>query len=1042
MSGHRDMYFAAQAAGIKPILGVEAYISSTDRFDRRSNAKRKDGTSAYNHVTLLSTGQDGLENLYAMSEKAWTEGFYIKPRIDTELLEEHSSGIIVLSGCLNGLIPKALAAGDMELAESLAREYKGIFDDRFFIEVQSHNPAEINLGLLEIADRLQIRPVMASDCHYAKPEDLWIEEAMLILATKPNVDKDAKVSDKMDILEKFNHLYPERAMTFQDLELCLREYETERVAFQKQGIDRLDIFENTHVVSDMVGGYDMPTGLDLLPKPKYDPIQRLRQLAKSGLKHRGLDNDPRYQERVEHELGTIERMNSASYFLIVADMVSWCKKEGIMVGPGRGSAAGSLVLYALGITNVDPIKYDLLFSRFLNEERNDLPDIDIDIADEHRGRVKDYLARKFKNVASISTFTYLDEKQVIKDAASVLNIPFSEINPVAKKVETFDDFEKSPLTLEFRKKHPDVVKLATALRGRLRSTGIHASGLVISNEPLYRYASIETRKAPNSKVDERISVIGNDMDTVAAIGMVKFDLLGLKTLSIIDETIKDIEKRHGVRVVLEDIDLDDPVVSYDLSMGYTKGVFQAEKPAFTGLLKKMGVSKFDHIIASNALVRPGAMDSIGPDYIARKQGRMSIPQIHPIYDEITKDTYGLVLYQEQVMLICYRLAGMSWSDADRIRKIIGKKKDVHEFDQFKDMFVKGASEHVTPEFAEKLWHDFEAHANYSFNKSHSVAYSMLTVWTAWLKHYYPIEYMKNALKRAEKQTTEYLLETKRLGIKVYMPDVNASGVSFEINNAGIRFGLSNIKNVSEDVSRTIIANRPFRSYSELESFALTKGNGVNRRHISSMNKAGACRFGDSPDPGDPNANYWEYLGLPSIKTSNLPHADQFSKVDEFNETGNFVFLCLVNEVKRGSGWSRVTLVDDSGSIGVFHNEQTMIEPGAVYVFLVSNNRIVRYVNVDEVSEIKGDPFLRWLNVDSLAINEDRRVVLCFSSRKTKAGKNMATVVLSKGDKTLEGALVFNSMYPRALGTLKPGAVVSVKYGKLDDGARFIKEINV
>ncbi len=366
MAGHREFYFAAREAGVKPILGVEAYISSTDRFDRRANAKRQDGTSAYNHVTLLAQNQTGLTNLYKLSEIAWTEGFYGKPRIDTDILETHSSGLIVLTGCLNGIIAKRIELGDDEGALEYALRLKDIFGENVFMEVQSHNPPEINHKLLALADSIGMEPAMASDCHYANQEDLWIEEAMLIMATKPKLAKDATVTDKMDILEKYNYLYPERKMSFQELELYLRSYDTERDMFARQGIDRTDIFENTNLIADRVSDYEMPTGLDLLPKPKYDPNDRLITLVERGLKGLNLFGKTEYDSRAELELRQIIAMNQASYFLVVADMSSYCKKHGIRVGPGRGSAAGSLVLYALGITNVDPIKYGLLFARFVN----------------------------------------------------------------------------------------------------------------------------------------------------------------------------------------------------------------------------------------------------------------------------------------------------------------------------------------------------------------------------------------------------------------------------------------------------------------------------------------------------------------------------------------------------------------------------------------------------------------------------------------------------------------------------------------------------
>lgn len=368
MSGHREHQRACKSAGIKPILGVEAYLSATDRFDKRSNAKRQDGTSAYNHVTLLASNQTGLNNLYALGDESWTSGFYNKPRCDRELLQEYSEGVIVLSGCLNGVIAKAIEREDEEDALRWAKWFKNVYGERFFIEVQGHNPQHINLALLSIADKLGIKPAMASDCHYSNPEDLWAEEAMLILSTNPKQNRDINRDDMeaMSLLEKMDYLYPDRQMTFKDLQLYLRTYEEEQNLFAAQGIDRTDIFTNTHLIADMTQQYDYLTGVDVLPHPKYDPDERLIELAYSGLRKRNIDT-PEYRSRIETELRTVITLDQSRYFLLLADMISYAKnKKQIRVGPGRGSGGGSLLGYSLGITEVDPIKHNLLFSRFLH----------------------------------------------------------------------------------------------------------------------------------------------------------------------------------------------------------------------------------------------------------------------------------------------------------------------------------------------------------------------------------------------------------------------------------------------------------------------------------------------------------------------------------------------------------------------------------------------------------------------------------------------------------------------------------------------------
>jgi len=429
LSSHRDMQIAAKETGIKPILGVEAYISPTDRFDRSSKTDKS--IQAYNHIILLAKNKKGLENINTLQELAWNEGFYHKPRIDREVLKEYAEGIIVLSGCLNGLISKAIERQEFSEAKLILKDFKQTFGEDFYIEVQSHNPEEINAKLLELADELKIKPVATGDAHFAKEKDRVLEEAMLILSTSPKMDKDAdfEMSRQIkDINERLNYLYPDRRISFQDYNLFIQSRSEIEADFNKAGIKRTDIYENTMEIANKISDYDFNQDLDLLPVPKTDADEKLRQLATKGLEGLQKATDPAYIDRLEEELSVIASKNFASYFLVVADMINWAKENDIKVGPGRGSAAGSLVCYALGITDVDPIKYDLLFFRFINPERNDFPDIDTDFEDRRRKEVKDYLKKKFKHVASISTYTYFKDKGVVRDAARVFMIPLSDVN--------------------------------------------------------------------------------------------------------------------------------------------------------------------------------------------------------------------------------------------------------------------------------------------------------------------------------------------------------------------------------------------------------------------------------------------------------------------------------------------------------------------------------------------------------------------------------------------------------------------------------------
>jgi len=1045
LSSHREMQIACREEGIKPILGVEAYISPTDRFDKSSKTDKS--IQAYNHIILLAKNKKGLENINALQELAWNEGFYHKPRIDREVLNDYSEGIIVLSGCLNGLISKAIDKGNMEEAELLLNGFKKTFGQDFYVEVQSHNPVEINSALLELADKLKIKAVATGDAHFAKEEDRVLEEAMLILSTSPKMDKDAdfEMSRQIkDINERLNYLYPDRRISFQDYNLFIQSRDEIEADFNKAGISRTDIYDNTMEIAEKIGEYDFNSGLDLLPVPKTDADEKLAQMASEGLKRLGLSESEVYIDRLKEELSVIKDKSFASYFLVVADMINWAKGNDIKVGPGRGSAAGSLVCYALGITDVDPIKYDLLFFRFINPERNDFPDIDTDFEDRRRKEVKDYLKKKFKHVASISTYTYFKDKGVIRDAARVFMVPLSDVNRAMKSIDTFEDFVESPNTKEFRNKYPEVLWLADRLRGRIRSVGVHAAGVVVAKDDLRKYAPVESRADASDLVSGRIPVVAYDMDTVADIGLIKLDALGLKTLSVISDTLASIKKRSGKDINLSELPLDDADVYKVLSEGYTKGVFQAEATPYTNLLIKMGVDKFEDLAASNALVRPGAMNTVGASYIKRKHGDEAVQFIHPIMKPFTENTYGVIIYQEQVMQACVHLGGMTWSEADKVRKIIGKKKDAKEFDQFKDKFIAGASEHISKKQAETLWHTFEAHAGYSFNRSHAVAYSMLSYYTAWLKTYYPLEFMFSILKNENDKDarTEYLIEAKRLKLSIKLPHINESDVFFSLQGDSIRFGLGEVKFISDSIANKIIDQRPFKSYSEFIDKASKKGSGINSRAISALNAIGGAAFEDNPRSGNEKDSYYEYLGIPTFNLEGIPPRikSQARPIEEFEDLGSFVMFGMVKSIKRGNGWARIELVDETGSIGLFHTEQTQIETGQMYFILVGDNRIARYVKVSDIDPTGSNSFVDYLYKKQYDLDEDEYIVVDFTPYVTKAGKTMSHIVLSNAQKELTRAIAFPTMYKMSLAKMREGMRCKVVLSTLDDGTLMVKEI--
>ena len=1045
LSSHRDMQIAAKELGIKPILGVEAYISPTDRFDKSSKTDKS--IQAYNHIILLAKNKKGLENINTLQELAWNEGFYHKPRIDREVLNEYKEGIIVLSGCLNGLIAKCIEKDEFKEAKIILQDFKKNFAEDFYIEVQSHNPQEINSKLLELADELKIKAVATGDAHFAKEEDRVLEEAMLILSTSPKSDKDAdfEMSRQMpDMLDRFNYLYPDRKISFEDYNLFIQSRSEIEADFNKAGITRTDIYDNTMEIANKIEEYDFHRGLDLLPIPKTNADKKLSDMALEGLKRLSLDKEQVYLDRIAEELSIIKDKAFASYFLVVADMITWAKSNNIMVGPGRGSAAGSLVCYALGITDVDPIKYDLLFFRFINPERNDFPDIDTDFEDRRRKEVKDYLKKKFKHVASISTYTYFKDKGVVRDASRVFMVPLQEVNRALKSVDTFEDFIDSPNTKEFRIRYPEVVWLADRLRGRIRSVGVHAAGVVVAKDDLRKFAPVESREDSQDKVSGRIPVVAYDMDTVADIGLIKLDALGLKTLSVISDTLKSIKDRHGKTINLSEMTLDDANVYKMLNDGYTKGVFQAEATPYTNLLIKMGIDKFEDLAASNALVRPGAMNTVGAAYINRKNGNEAVDYMHTIMKPFTENTYGVIIYQEQVMQACVHLGGMTWAEADKVRKIIGKKKDAKEFDQFKDKFVTGASEHITKKKAEALWHDFEAHAGYSFNRSHAVAYSMLSYYTAWLKSYYPLEFMFSILKNENDKDarTEYLIEAKRLGLRVMLPHINESAMYFSLQEDGIRFGLAEVKFISDSIANKIIEKRPYKDYAEFIDKASKKGSGINSRAISALNSIGGAAFLDNPRQGNEKDNYYEYLGIPTFNLTGIPPRikAQARPIQDFDDLGSFVMFGMVKSIKRGSGWARVELVDETGSIGLFHTEQTQIETNQMYFILVGDNRIARYIKVSDIDPKSDDLFVDYLYRKEYDLEEDEYIVVNFTPYTTKAGKTMSHIVLSNKDKELTRVIVFPTMYKMSLAKMREGMKCKVVLSKLDDGTLNVKEI--
>lgn len=627
--------------------------------------------------------------------------------------------------------------------------------------------------------------------------------------------------------------------------------------------------------------------------------------------------------------------------------------------------------------------------------------------------MKAFTAQKYGDVASIATFTTFGGKSVIKDVSRALMIPLSDVNAVTKVINDWDDYVTSPQTMDFRNKYPEVQKYGEMLLGRIRGTGMHAAGIVASNVPLSTVAPIETRKDPKS--DSRINVVAVDMDEAARIGLIKMDFLGLSTLTVIDDTLKAIERRHGIVIDLETIDLEDREVYQMLNDGLTKAVFQLEAGPYTNLVSKMGVWSFNELAASNALVRPGAANTIGKDYIDRKHGNQKVTYPHKDMEQYLKSTYGCIIYQEQVMQACMVLGGMTASEANKVRKTIAKKKDASELEPFKAKFIENAVLKVKPHVAERLWKDFEAHAGYSFNASHAVAYSMISYWTAWLKKKYPLEYMWAVManEKDTKKVTEYVVEMQKMGLEIRLPHVNKSSVRWTIEDDALRCGLISVKNLADVSAQRVVNAAPFDSYKDLEGFIFTKGSGVNSKALESLRLIGAANFSDFEVPQQViEDNLYDVLSWPS-SNAGIPkhwHA-KMTTSEDYNEGDAAIMHGLVREIKVGANWQLYDILDSTGSFKVFGNPKVVLEIGKSYIVAIADKTLVGAIPMDEIPE--NNSIVNYLDTST-----DEGYVVAVSSRTTKAGKRMGTMIYDDGE--LRGVTVFPSNFTSLAPRIKPG----------------------
>lgn len=840
MYGIVDFYKQCIKNEIKPIIGCEVYVAPDDRRNREYGTQEDKNY----HLILLAKNNKGLENLQYLVSKAQFEGFYYKPRIDKQLLSEYSEGLIGLSACLAGEPPRHILKGDYQKAVAAAKEYEDILGKgNYYLELQDNGIDEqkiVNSQLLNISKNENIPIVATNDCHYLNEGDHTSHQILMCIQMQATISSKNKLefhSDKLyvkspeEMWRSFDN-YPDALInTVKIAEMCNVTIEF--------GAVHLPVFE-------------VPEG--------YTPETYFEHIARQGL-HRRISNFPLqkqqlYINRLNYEIEVIKLMGYASYYLIVWDIINYAKSNNISVGPGRGSGAGSLAAYAMGITNIDPIRFNLLFERFLNPERKSMPDFDIDFCKNKREQVINYVIDKYgkDKVAQIVTFGQLLARGVIRDVGRVLEIPLKTVDKIAKLIPespgmTLKKALKADPSLEQEienvKSGKELLTHAKKLEGLLRQTGMHAAGVVISDKPIIQYVPL--CKGQNNEVMTQF-----EKNTLEEIGLVKFDFLGLKNLTVIDYAVNKIREKEE-NFDINSIPLDDSLTYDLLSNGYTTGVFQLESPGMKNLLKKLKPTTFEDIIAVIALYRPGPMGSgMLDDFVKRKHGEQEVTYFIPELEEILKDTYGIIVYQEQVMQIAQIVAGYSLGNADLLRRAMGKKKP-EEMQKHKEIFLYGDEKLNIPgakkkgfdlKKAEEIFELMEKFAEYGFNKSHSAAYAMITYQTAFLKAHYPLEYMtallSNEVDKGDKVAV-YIEECKRMGIKVLPPDINESFKDFTIDNGSIRFGLGAIKNVGSGAIDIIVEEREkngkYKNITDLcKRIDLRQ---VNRKVMESLIKAGA-----------------------------------------------------------------------------------------------------------------------------------------------------------------------------------------------------------
>jgi len=829
MYGAIEFYRMAKEEGIKPIIGCEVYMIEGDINDKSKKVPN-------NHLVLLAKDKKGYQNLLKIVSISHIDGFYYKPRINHELLEKYHEGLIALSACLGGEIPRMLLNNDYEKAKERTLYFKNLFGKDFYLELQDHGlegQKRINPELIKLAKELEIELVITNDSHYTKKEDSVCHDILLCMQTGKTRNDPSR-------------------MRFANNEFYIKNSEQLRESFDwldeetfNSAIDNtVKISEKCNLILDM--------GKSILPNypiPKNHTVESyLDKIVRENLLKRYEKITPELEDRVRYELKIIGEMGFAAYFLIVWDFIKHARDNDVPVGPGRGSAAGSLIAYALGITEIDPIRHNLLFERFLNPERVSMPDVDIDFCIEKREKVINYVTELYgkDKVCQIITFGTLAARAAMKGVARVLDIPYSESDKYAKMIPSLpktkiDDALQDGMDLkklyDTNPQVKELVDLAKAVEGIKNNIGTHAAGVIISRDTLSDIVPVQYSK-------EKTVITAYPMGDIEKLGLLKMDFLGLRNLTIIDKSVKSIKERHGIELDIDKIPLDDEKVYEMLSRGETDGVFQLESSGMKTLVKDLKPSVFEDLGALVALFRPGPLNSgmVG-DFVQRKHGRAKVEYKDPRLEPILNDTYGTIVYQEQIMQVAQSLAGYTLGQADILRRAMGKKK-TEEMDKQREIFVSGAVRNkVDAKMAEELFNTMTEFAAYCFNRSHSAAYAFLAYQTAYLKAHYPVEYMSALLSSVssnQDKIQQYIVECQKMGMEVLPPDINKSGSDFTPDRNNIRFGLASVKNVGEGVVEQVVKGREAEEYKNFYDFCTKiELKQFNKRTLESLIKAGA-----------------------------------------------------------------------------------------------------------------------------------------------------------------------------------------------------------